>query len=458
MFGYSDCYNKDGSDYMKTVYKGSIASLELITGVWRWGQYRPITKKWYFNDKIKQYKNELSYTELSAISHFFETTIEENDYLTGNVLKIFNKMFKGIYFEYDPYKLVDILYEKVVDENGISYARELHTNLCFPLFESNRCFEESKYFFKKEYENGGYNILIKKLCNLNLSTMDKCSVVVIDEKVADMNEVEDYKMKFGKTFFGKKKENSYREKIRKIYNMNVFNQEIVEKKTKERKPREKQSYITIVMDNIEFLLMKLNQCDKDLYNKYKAEYDDILNSESDVLTINPLTITNLTRLEANLELDLLSSKGEASSILEYLDNLRKEYLSNFLTKKERKTSLTIKELERINELFLKVKERYSYREQRFVLKSLAFIYLLELKENIDFISLDELESSYVNDHIKSILINIDALMRVGLIKSNLLVDLNQELSLANILEIIEELEFISLNNEDVSQYVKRIEF
>ena len=213
-----------------------------------------------------------------------------------------------------------------------------------------------------------------------------------------------------------------------------------------------------MMENIEFLLIKLSKVNNEAYLKYQKEYDDLINGTNDELNIKPLQVATLAPLEANIEFSLYFNKKDASSILEYLIKTKEEYLKNFLSGNEIKTTLTLDELEKINELFLKAKAEYSPVDQRNILKNLSFLYLMELKENISDIQEEKLKDSYLQDNLKSILICIESLRRVGLIKENMLIDLNSEINLSNILEIISKIEFNTslINNDNVKELVKKL--
>ena len=68
----------------------------------------------------------------------------------------------------------------------------------------------------------------------------------------------------------------------------------------------------------------------------------------------------------------------------------------------------------------------------------------------------KLKNSYLQDNLKSILICIESLRRIGLIKESILIDLNCELNLASILDIIRDIEFISLTDDNIKELVKKL--
>ena len=213
------------------------------------------------------------------------------------------------------------------------------------------------------------------------------------------------------------------------------------------------------MDNIEYLLMKLKKVNNELYSKYQNEYNELLSglTGDNLINLRPTTLLGFQSLEASIEIELFTNKHQANSILECLNTLEKEYLNNVLTGIDKQTSITFNELERISELFLKIKNRYNLLEQRNVLKKIGFLYLMEVKENIDSFLVNDLENSYFKEYLKTMLIHIDALKELGIIKGNILIDLNNDLNVASVLEIIKNIEFNVYEKEKVNELVKKLE-
>lgn len=74
--------------------------------------------------------------------------------------------------------------------------------------------------------------------------------------------------------------------------------------------------------------------------------------------------TALIALEAKLEFELMFSKGENTSLADKIEDLKREYLSHFVSETQNKTSITLDDLDKLMELFLKTKDSYSILEQR----------------------------------------------------------------------------------------------
>ena len=142
------------------------------------------------------------------------------------------------------------------------------------------------------------------------------------------------------------------------------------------------------------------------------------------------------------------TKGENTSLVDKLDELKKEYLSHFIENTQEKTSITLDDLDKLMELFLKTKDSYSIVEQRKILRSFATIYTLEVKENSNEIDSNRLKDSYFNDLKKSILLSIRTLIQTGLFKSNIQFELSTDESIENILELIRSLELKNIDKEE----------
>ena len=147
-------------------------------------------------------------------------------------------------------------------------------------------------------------------------------------------------------------------------------------------------------------------------------------------------------------------KRGTDDIVKYLEELKVEYLNNFLTDNKITTKISIDDLDKINELFLKTKDEYDLVKQRKIIKDISFIYLLEVKENIDNIDINKLKNGYFSSNIKSVILSLNALSELGFIKKDLIIDLNTDLSVENILEIIKRIEFNKFSNEKVKELLK----
>ena len=188
------------------------------------------------------------------------------------------------------------------------------------------------------------------------------------------------------------------------------------------------------MENIEFLIEQITDLDEK--KKFEEMYKEILEPSS--LTVKPLSIETLVTLESDIEFYLNFNKKNTDKLDNYLENLKKQYLFNLMENNSEKTNLTLSELDKINELFLKTKNNYSIVDQRKILKTISLIYLLEVIENKDEIDIKELENSYFKDNIKSIILGIKILESLDLIECDINLYLNDDISVYNVVNTIKK--------------------
>lgn len=447
---------------MATYYKGKLflnSELNENTKKFCYSQY----SSYYFENPYKKEFNRLNSKDWGALIDYLSNSYygEYREVNDKKVINILESIFRDIRVAFDRNNHFDIVYEKFVDVDGIVYGKELQTGLIFPLSQRND-FVKRTYEIREIYEDDRYDYRIKIIENYEFPNLSLCETVILENGVANQNEVLEYQNRFNEGFGRKKKRREFEDKVRDWYNNNVYTGEIIPyiEEPKKKIERLSQSSETKVMDNIEYLLMQLSKVNNEMYHKYLKEYEELLNGldNQSLLNVRPSTLIGFQTLEANIEIDLFSIKHNANGILEYLTTLQKEYLVNVLTGNDRETSITFLELEKINELFLKTKSRYGLLEQRNVLKKIGFLYLMEIKENIDSIDVKDLENSYFVDSIKAVLVHIDVMRQLGLIKSNVLVELNEDLSVNNVLEIIRTLEFSKVSKEDSLELVKKLAY
>ena len=178
----------------------------------------------------------------------------------------------------------------------------------------------------------------------------------------------------------------------------------------------------------------------EIYEKFLIEYNELISSEDKVLTLTPINLESLTLLEGKIEFYLEYSKKINNNILDLLNDLKNEYLDNFQNNKDEVTKLTIIEIDKLNELFLKTKKEYSIKEQMQILKDITFLYIMEIIED-DNIKISDLENSYFKDNLKYAMIVIMSLVDNDIIKDDILINLENELNINNIYHIIKNIEF-----------------
>ena len=280
------------------------------------------------------------------------------------------------------------------------------------------------------------NPIIKSFENLSL-----CEAIIFNHKVANKNEIKEYTNRF-KGILKISSKKKFIQNMTTQYNKNIFNSEIKEKEQKEevKKTKIEKDKITLKLENIEYLLARLKSKNNDMYLTYLKEYNELINSEDKTLTLTPITLESLTLLEGKIEFYLNYSKNINNNISDLLNDLKNEYLDNFQNKKDKTTKLTIAEIDKIYELFLKTRNEYLLKDQTKTLKDIALLYVMETIED-DNIKISDLENSYFIDNLKYIMMSIISLIDDDIIKDNILINLDDELNVQNIYNVIKNIEF-----------------
>ena len=349
-----------------------------------------------------------------------------------------------------------IIYERVVDEDGNIYGKEILTGSLFPLDEeADKSIGYKEYTIQKSsnyYYGSDFILTINQ--RFKHKNFARITTITGANRVASPNEVDDYKTQYDTGFRHEKKKESFLRRITEFSKTNTLLDEVevftLKPKKKEKKEREEQASITKSMENVEFLIQRLKKVNSEKAEEFNKKYESAL-SEEDILSKSNISIGKLIKLEAELEFELMFTKGENTSLTDKLDELKREYLTHFVTDSEEKTKITLDELDKLMELFLKTKDDYSVLEQRRILKNFASVYALEVKENESEVTTERLEDSYFDDLKKSIMLFINALIENGFVKSNMIVELSKEGTTEEILELIRSLEFNKLSKEQIKE-------
>ena len=339
-----------------------------------------------------------------------------------------------------------IIFEIIETEDGFKFGKEIYTNKIFPLIEEKDV-KKTFYLIEADIDNSHYvsnsrtlydfKYTIKCIFDITNSIIANANVILYLPKckIANENEINKYLNSFKhKGIFGKEKPNTkLSNSIIKLSNENVFKSEIIEKK-EEKVEREKQSEITSTMENIEFLLIKLDKIDHNLKIEKQKKYEKLINSDNDDLTTNPFNIGTLKMLQAEIEYSIEFNNKNGEDILKTLDNMINEY-------EENKTTRTISDIDNLTKLFLQMKNNYSYSIQRQAIDKIALLYIYEIYENKDSIKIEDLTDSYINDYFKSILICLNTLIDNNIIENNIIIKLDDDISLDYIIDCIKNIKF-----------------
>ena len=329
-----------------------------------------------------------------------------------------------------------IVYELVKDMDGNLYGRELYTKEIFPILNLKcEVFDYSIEILKTL----DYHFNLKILPSINISSLQKCGYLIVGHKIADLNDFNKYINKFRGIHLFKRQEakeiENYKKKIITLSHTNVFREDFVleEKNEKKEVVKISQSVETTLMEDIEYGLIRLKNINNELYVEYKKKYETLL--KKDIIR------EELASLLGEIEYTLIFKKRDIKEIIDFINNLKKEYLNNFLNHNEKKTDTDLKKIDKINELFLRIKDKFSYQNQREVLKNIAFLYLMEVYENIPYITREELEKSYFSCCLKSIVWWINNLIEEDIIECSYVVSLREEITLDTVIDMIKNIVF-----------------
>ena len=338
----------------------------------------------------------------------------------------------------------ELIFEIVEDINGNFYGKELITNCLFPIVSTNN-----------------FNCLLKWTLKNNLVSIENCKITLTNPnlkettrylldipehqnslKPANQNEVTDYLNQFKKGFRHDHKLIKFQEQMQKLANQNIYSQEIALKKPKIIQ-KLKPSQETIIMENIEFLLLKLKKENSTSYELLNQEYQNILNS-ANTLTTTPLVLQTLISLEAKIESCFFNQKRNIISLLDYINKLVLEYLN------QKETKLTFQDIFKLNDLFIKQKGEYSLVNQRLFQRNISILYFFELYEQKDNLDIEELNNTYIVDNLKTIIIVINTFQEENILTYDYYLDLNN-ISLDSVINLIKSIKFTKNSTDKIKK-------
>ena len=328
----------------------------------------------------------------------------------------------------------ELIFEIVEDINGNFYGKELITNCLFPIVSTNNFNCLLKWTLKNNLVSiEDYKIT---LTNPNLKEATRYLLDIPEHqnslKPANQNEVTDYLNQFKKGFRHEQKLIKFQEQMQRLANQNIYSQEITLKEPKIMR-KLKPSQETIIMENIEFLLLKLKKENSTSYELLNQEYQNILNS-ANTLTTTPLVLQTLISLEAKIESCFFNQKRNIISLLDYINKLVLKYLN------QKETKLTFQDIFKLNDLFIKQKGEYSLVNQRLFQRNISILYFFELYEQKDILDIEELNNTYIIDNLKTIIIVINTFQEENILTYDYYLDLNN-ISLENVINLIRSIKF-----------------
>ena len=458
-----------------------------------------------FYEKFKLLNDE----EKDRLDKFFATRLKKEIEIPDGIQSLLRRIYNNYIYEYINLDK-DIIYEIIIDENNNMYGKELLTGNIFPIasdkeldFKITDVNEIKRLFvncsnkrntimhYKDEneihtdlfydekgieysvisgyysenvslytikpveyigdfYERCGYKIDLLAIPKIIFSNLERGEVFIDNHGIANIEEINAYKLKYQDKIFNKSRRRKFFNDLKNYAEKNVYKGEIIPKK-EEVNTHLQVDELAKIMERVEFLLIKLKSYNEREYNKCKSEYDALINPYGNELhlTINKAVLESL---EARITLSFKFDKASGDNILDYLESKKNEYLDNLLNNNI-VTSLTIKDIDKIMELYLKMQNDFDILDKRKIIRNISLLYLLELIENKDNYNEIDLQSSYLNDNLLTIIIWINTLKELDIIEINSLFDISINYTTSDILEIIKSVVIKEIENEKIKKLV-----
>lgn len=301
-------------------------------------------------------------------------------------------------------KLVRIVYEEIVRDDGIVYAKEISTGLIFPI--GYKKYMEAKNVWRNSNLNNYANLMFKFPGMLKVETF-----VYDDHVVADYNKVENYL-----------KKPLNKDEIIELYKNNVFDGEFKEKEKLEVISEE----LSTIAD-IEYYLTILKEKNEDLYNKRKEYFDEMLNNFNVEGSNALIGLPKIKAFKKKLTFDILFRNITDD------DNTLKKSIDDFLNDK---SDLDFDNIDYLCDIFLHYQNEIDIKNSINILSDFAKLYLLFILNN------DVDQSKLENSHFKDLL--------------NFIVIASVELKLSGVLNDRINLNIIEVNVENVLSEINRI--
>ncbi|MGM9877489.1 MAG: hypothetical protein ACI33S_02460 [Bacilli bacterium] len=301
-------------------------------------------------------------------------------------------------------KFVKIVYEEIVRDDGIVYAKEISTGLIFPI--GYKKYMEAESIWRNSNLNYYTNLVFKFPGMLKVETF-----VYDDHIVADYNTVEKYL-----------KKHLNKDEMIKLYKNNVFDGEFKEKEKLEVISEE----LSTIAD-IEYYLTILKEKNEDLYNKRKEYFDEMLNNFNVEGSNALIGLPKIKSFKKKLIFDILFRNITDD------DNVLKKSIDDFLNGK---SDLDFDNIDYLCDIFLHYQNEIDIKNGINILSDFAKLYLLfVLNNDID-------QSKLENSHFKDLL--------------SFIVTASIELKLSGVLNDRINLNIIEVNLESVLGEINRI--
>ena len=421
---------------MKVYYKGFLIDSEETSDIFKITSVS--TKSYCYNsdnEDLRLSEKDLTYYE----NNIYDWHKKYDGITDGKLIEVLKKIPNVVSKQVN--EPTYIFFEIVKDNSGNEYGKELITGLLFPLRKKANT-EKFFYGINKPW-------IIEKVQTYKDNNIARFKYIVHITEVASMNDVKNYLDIKNTT----KNLITFKNKIEHIYNENIFKNEI---ELIDEEPLEKQNETTKVMEDLEYLLKQLKKHNNDLYIKYTNKYKELIETNHYSNNYYEPQKRDFINLLSSIKLALVITNENCDNINEYLDVIITKYLDKIINDEidEVITNINIDDIENLNDMFLKDKNNYSIINQRNILKKISLLYLLVVKVNIDKININDLNNSYFNDNIKTILIYIDELKIENIINCDINIDFVKNYFPNEVIEIIRNIKFNKIDKENIKKLIR----
>lgn len=457
-----------------------------------------------------KYLRSLSSSELGKIVNnlFSLTQYKYDSDIKRKTDKIFSDLLKlspSNYFSRD-----NLFYRKVYDQEGNEYAEEILSEEIIPItnefndydvkYEDRTKDNKKIVFFDEEkgvtYKTRGSSLLednsghdhamfpsdMKKLnsmcegkvetvtiddlevrliagyaMNISINVKPKIvfpnkrvDYVVVDKCIACEKDIDEFVKDHTKGLRGRKYRKDFIEKTKRFSKSNYLGENLHFSYSMPTFERVRESNVTNELQEIEFMLTKLKAISKSDYDTLYEEYQELFNQKAqDVTEATIITFKNKVYFT-------ILCGGDINQQKNYLVNLITQYINNIKSEDNKKSGLTIKDIDAITNRLLSAKNNYGIKEQNDLLKYLSLLYFFEIHEDIDSITSDDLRNSYVLDNIKRVIVGISVLHDEGII-TNMPNDLFNISNISELLDFISKIEFNNIDEVKRDDFIKKIQ-
>lgn len=387
---------------MKTYYIGDLCILSKQTN-YRIYDYdvRKIIENKYENGEITKNEHDEFKTQLSAFPY---------ECLNDHKLEQFNNMLSGnLSFGNEVIAIynnghVKIMFEKIVRDDGIVYAKEIETGLIFPI-------GYKKYRKAKNVKKTSDGIRINNI-SFEFPGMNRVEAFIsAGYRVAGYDEAENYL----KNSLGSSITENY-------YKKNVFDGEFKEKKEKETICEE-----LACISDIKYYLTILKEKDEELYKSRKESFDSMLENFDVEKANSSVGLPKVLKFKNRIIFDILFRMNDSNS-----NELMKK-INDFLNGSK---NIDFDYTDYLCEIFLQFQNDIDKKSALNILYDFAMTYLLcVLSNDIDN---EKIYTSHMSDLLSLIITASHELASMGVIENGINLELN-DITIENVVTQINKI-------------------